>query len=126
MSRRQFRALRIEDLKLRVRLGYTATERARPQEVRVSAEFRFLSPPGSEKSDLLRETICYATLAEALRAHCESRPFKLVERLGAECLAIARGLAGRRAEVAVAVHKVRPPVKGLKGGTFYRCGDFLP
>lgn len=121
-----FHSLRLEDIRLQVRLGCLPDERERPQEVRLAVEFRFDREPSCLKSDRLEETICYARLCEALRAHCESREFKLIERIGYEAYGIARELAGPGVKVAVRAHKVRPPVEALLGGAISTCGDFAP
>lgn len=117
--------LRLEGLSLPVRLGCEAEERAIPQEVRITAEFRFEHPLKAEYSDDLGDTVCYAEVCDALRALCCSREFKLIERMGAECLAVIRTIAGDGVRIALTVHKVRPPVEGLTGGAIYTCGDFL-
>jgi dihydroneopterin aldolase len=116
-------SLRMEGLALRVRLGCSEEERSSPQEVRVSVEFRFKQAQVAMDSDSLEETICYGRVAEALR-RLEQREFRLIERLGAAAYAEAREAAGGRAELALTVHKLHPPVAGLTGGALFRCGDF--
>lgn len=119
-----FHALRLEDIRLQVRLGYEDSERERPQEVRLTVEFRSETHLSDLKSDQLEGTICYERICAALAAHLESREFKLIERVAAEGYAIARELAGPGARVALRAHKVRPPIARLLGGAFYTCGDF--
>ncbi len=119
-----YHSLSIEDLTLQVRLGCTAEERWRPQEVRLSVEFRFEGAPGGFTSDRLDETVCYARVSDALKAHIESREYHLIEKIAADAYRISKEIAGRETGVALVAHKVRPPVTGLSGGTKYRCGDF--
>jgi dihydroneopterin aldolase len=121
----QFRALRVENLSLNVRLGCTIEERSRPQEVRITYEFRYRAPLRGETTDDIDDVVCYAAACEALRKHCETGEYKLIERLAVECLGILyRSIAGKKALVAIMIHKVRPPVSGLLGGATYSCGDF--
>jgi dihydroneopterin aldolase len=125
-----FATLKLKDLILAVRLGCGEVERAQPQEVRVSVEFRFKKNITSIKSDNIDETVCYAKAAAAIREHCESREFKLIERLGFEIYEVmGRVLSESRSlhepvEVAVTVHKVHPPVERLEGGSWFSYGDF--
>lgn len=123
-NRLAFNALRIEDLSLSVHLGCTAEERAVAQEIRATVELRFLEIPKGTTTDSLQDTVCYAQISEAIRKHCESREFQLVERIGYEVYGIVRELTGPNVEVGISIHKVRPPVENLRGGIFYRCGDF--
>ena len=121
-----FHALRLNDLVLALNLGCTAEERSVAQEVRVSLSFRFHEPPTAEFSDALDDTICYARLSSMIQSHCAKREFNLIERVAQEIFTLVREYSGPRAAVAVSIHKVRPPVPALAGGTVYQCGDFLP
>ena len=119
-----YHSLFLEDLKLSVRLGCTADERAVPQEVRLSVEFRFENAPGGYQSDRLEETVCYAQVSQALKRHIETREYNLIEKIAADGYRIVKEISGAGAMVAFVAHKVRPPVEGLLGGTKYRCADF--
>ena len=120
----QVQALRIDDLAVGARIGWTADERAVEQEVRFSVELRFANAPLGTSTDELAETVDYGELANDLKALCASGEFRLIERLGAEALAVTRRRAREAKAVAVRVRKVRPPVPGLLGGASYSCGDF--
>lgn len=119
-----YHALRLEDIRLQVRLGCLEEERIHPQEVRLTVEFRFDQEPSFLKSDMLEETICYVKVTEALARHCEAREFKLIERVAYEAYRIAREFAGSGVTVALRAHKIRPPVEKLTGGASFVCGDF--
>jgi dihydroneopterin aldolase len=124
-SRRpRFHALRVQDLVLQVHLGCSAEERAKPQEVRVTLEFRFTEPPGGAVSDKIEEALCYAEVCTAVRRLTDSSEYCLIERLASEIYGVAAEMAGPAAQTAVRVHKVRPPVADLSGGSVYVCGDF--
>ena len=125
-------ALRIEDLSLQVKLGCLPEERAQTQEVRFTVIFRFAHAPRGAATDEITDTICYAEISEVLRTLCASDEFKLIERLGIEAynklrefLNAARG-DHKQTKLALSVHKVKPPVVGLLGGSHYECGDFYP
>ena len=117
-------SLELTDLGLWVHLGCMAEERATPQEVRLTVTLRFHEAPKGCVTDELSETICYAEIAEGLKDHADSREFNLIERLAFASYAIVRKIAGAKAEVQIRVHKVRPPVPTLLGGSSYQCGDF--
>ena len=116
--------MHIRDLKLLTRLGCTAEERSVPQEVRTHVELRFASAPKGAVSDDLEDTICYARISAALRQHVQDREFNLVERMAGEFYGIVKKIVEGRAEIAVTVHKVRPPVIDLLGGVEFRIQDF--
>lgn len=119
-------ALQIRDLSVQVHLGCTAEERSLKQEVRLSIEFRFSEPPVGALTDSLQDTICYAEASKLLRQHCEQGEFQLIERIGAECYSLLKEFTGgKNAEIALHVHKVKPPVENLLQGTHFRCGDFF-
>lgn len=119
-----FNALGVESLGLSVRLGCSREERLQPQEVRVSVEFRFPEAPLGTQTDALEDTICYAKVSRVIQQHCESREYQLVEKIAHEIYGLLRVLSGSSVEIGISVHKVRPPVENLRGGTFFRCGDF--
>jgi dihydroneopterin aldolase len=116
--------LLLNDLSFQVHLGCGIDERRQTQEVRVSVELRFETPPRGTHSDELAETVCYARLAESISTHCQGREFQLVERLATDLYDVARGVAGPTVRIGLSLHKVRPPVAGLLGGAVYRVADF--
>lgn len=95
-----------------------------PQEIRVSVEFRFAQEPPGAARDELAGTLCYAKACGLVRELCEGREFLLIEKIAVEAYARLREWAGPGVQVALSVHKVRPPVEGLLGGSRYRLGDF--
>jgi dihydroneopterin aldolase len=115
----------LEDLSLQVRLGCSESERATPQEVRLTVELRFEGAPKAIFSDDLNETICYAKISEALKKRLQSREYKLIEKMAADAFETVYEFSQAQAQIGIAVHKVRPPVEFLKGGSWYKCGDFL-
>ncbi len=117
--------LRVHDLSLNVNLGVRAEERAVPQEVRVSLELRFASPPMAEQTDELADAICYSALCKHLRRVASAKEYGLIEHLAAASLEVLQTHLEGRATIALKLQKVRPPIEGLLGGTSYTTGDFL-
>lgn len=105
-------------------LGCSKAERSKTQEVRVSVEIRFFKCPRGALTESLDDTICYATMSESIKRHCESREFSLVERMGYEIYGLVRETVGSTADLGISVHKMHPPVESLRGGVIFRCGDF--
>lgn len=118
-------ALVLDELVLWLHLGCTVEERAMTQEVRVSVEFRFHETPAGATSDRLEDTVCYARVSSAIQEHCGAKHFNLIERIGREVYEVARAVSGPGVDIGVSIHKVRPPVQAIRGGTRFRCGDFL-
>jgi len=120
----RFNSLMLKDLVLAVRLGCSEEERAHPQEVHVNIELRFPTSPVALTSDKLEDTVCYAKISNAIGKHCEVREYLLIERLAAEIYLLTKEISGPEISLDITVHKVRPPVDKLRGGTFFRCSDF--
>lgn len=113
-------SIHIRELSLLVKLGCSAEERARPQEIRVSAELRFHEAPQGVASDELSGTICYGKICEAFRRHVEGKEFHLIEKLAGDFRKIMEQIVEGRAATMVCVHKVAPPIQGLLGGVEFR------
>ena len=95
--------LRIRELAVRCRVGVTAAERAKPQELLVTVTLHAdLSRAG--RSDRLGDSIDYKALKLKILALAEKQSFKLIERLAQEIADLA--LADDRVEqVDVVVQK---------------------
>ena len=90
--------LEVPAIRLEVRLGCEAAERALPQAVDIELRIRFADLPAACWTDELADTVCYAELAALLREHCAQREFRLIERLALELSGVVRALpAGRGA-----------------------------
>ncbi len=117
-------SLLIQDLSLQIKLGCLQEERSSPQEVRINLEFRFPKPPIAVQSDNLEDTVCYAKISSALQSYCEDKEFKLIEKLAHDLKYVVENIVGNDLAISLTVHKVKPPVQNLLGGTFYRIADF--
>lgn len=97
-----------------------------PQEVRVSVELRFAKAPKAVTTDELTDSVCYAQISEGIRAKCEAQgmEYRLIERMAYDIYDVVREIAGSGTKIGVIVHKVRPPVENLRGGSVFCCGDF--
>ncbi len=124
-GRLSFHAIRLRELVLRVHLGCTHEERAKPQEVRISVELRFETAPQGTITDALEDTICYGKISDEIRKCCETREYQLIEKMGYDAYGTVRELTGEEVAIGISVHKVRPPIENLLGGAYFRCGDFV-
>jgi 2-amino-4-hydroxy-6-hydroxymethyldihydropteridine diphosphokinase len=110
--------LRIDDLRLPIHLGVGAEERATSQEVAFSVSISFASKPPACEDDEIGGTVDYVQVCDLLAAICASQEFKTIEYLAQVAFdRISRLLAGWGCAVNVEVHKCRPPISGLHGGT---------
>ena len=106
--------LRIQDLAVRCRVGVTAVERAKPQEVLVTVTMH-ADLSKAARSDRLGDSIDYKALKLKILALADKRSFKLIERLAQEVANLA--LAERRV--------LRVDVRVQKPGAlrFARCSE---
>ncbi len=115
--------LELRDLVLGIHLGCTEDERRRPQDVSFSIFFRFLKQPSACQTDRLEDTICYARVRDLLEQETRDREFQLIEYLGQEIFRRLKGAFGDEALICLQVHKLKPPVLNLRGGSLFRIGD---
>lgn len=111
---------------MRVRIGWSPEERARPQDVDLDVAIRFPALPTACETDALDDTVSYAALIGAARELCERGEYKLLERLAAELFARLRSELPSGAELWLRVTKLRPPVDSLRGGASFSLGDWEP
>ena len=114
----------IKQLSLFVHLGRSLAERRTLQEIRFSIEMEFPEAPKAEATDSLKDTLCYKEVCETLRIFVKDRQFHLIEKLAGKSLSVLHktypSILFR-----LTLHKTSPPVKGLKGGVSYTCGDIF-
>lgn len=94
------------------------------QEIQFSIEMEFPEAPKAETTDSLEHTLCYKEVCEILRSFVKGRQFHLIEKLAWESLLVLRK-KHPFIRFRLTLHKTTPPVKGLKGGVFYTCGDIF-
>ena len=118
--------LEVPAIRLQVRLGCEAAERAVPQAVEIELRVRFADLPAACWTDELADTVCYAELASLLRAHCAGREFRLVERLALELSGLMRACLPDGARLTLTVVKLAPPVPELVRGVRFTIDDRCP
>lgn len=77
---KQLDRLRINELRVRSRVGVTAEERRLPQEVLVTVTLH-ADLSRSCRSDRLQDTLDYVAVKKAILAVCEAKSFRLIERM---------------------------------------------
>lgn len=112
-------SLRLERLRLAVRLGCEAPERSNPQAVEVSLYVRFPVEPAACRTDQLQDTLCTARLCAALRAAGETGERALLEHLAQRLHDAVRSLLPAAAQLDLHVTKLAPPIAGLRGGATF-------
>jgi dihydroneopterin aldolase len=116
--------LELRSARLRVHLGCSVRERARPQDVDLDVAIRFEEAPAGCETDELKDTVCYAELTEAARQVCHQREFRLIEKLASEIYRRLRYEVPPGADLWLRVTKCQPPVPGLRGGVSFSLGDW--
>lgn len=116
-------SLEVPAIRLDVRLGCQADERAVPQGVEIALRIRFADLPAACWTDDLADTVCYAELAAALREHCATREFRLVERLALELAGVVRARLPEGARLTLTAVKLAPPVAELVRGVRFTIDD---
>ena len=106
--------LRIRDLLLRCRVGVTAAERHKPQDVLVTVTLH-ADLATACRSDRLGDSVDYKALKLKILAEAERHAFKLIERLAERIATIA--LADRR------VQRVEVVVQKPGALRFARCSE---
>ncbi len=115
--------LEVEAIRLHVRLGCQAAERAAAQAVDVNVVIRCAALPAACWTDELEDSVCYAELATLLREHCAPREFRLVERLALELHGLVRSRLPKGARLALTVTKLAPPVAELERGVRFTIDE---
>lgn len=115
--------LQICDLILNVRLGCSAEERERAQEVRLNLEIQFTSIPEACSSDNLGETVCYAEITQILKDVIQEKEYQTVEHLAFNCLQTIRQKVPQTLPMHLTVHKVKPPLALPNKGVVFHLSE---
>lgn len=110
--------IRIERVRVDVRLGWPAEERATPQPIELDIELTFRAPPRATETDELGDTVCYDEIVRSLRARLRNHEVRLLERLAAQCAHWVRELAPDLNAVAVTARKLQVPVHEVGHAAF--------
>lgn len=115
--------LEVSNYIVQVQLGCTPAEQAMPQEVRFTVLVQFSTAPKGEENDQLDNTLCYAQICEHILKTSQEKKYHLIEHLCSQVYKSLKKLVDSSTRMQVCVHKVRPPVEHLAGGTRYTVGD---
>ncbi len=117
--------LRVNRIRLGVRLGCEKEERAQAQHVEV--DLAFYSPALAEPSHADKgDFICYDKLSHALEAMCKGKEFRLIEYLCLQIYDKARSMAPADVKISVCVTKCQIPVSFVLGGASFSYTDLPP
>lgn len=117
--------LRVNRIRLGVRLGCEKEERAQAQHVEVDLAFyapELAEPSLADKGDF----ICYDKISNALDAMCKGKEFRLIEYLCVEMFNKVRSMAPQEVKIALTVTKCQIPVSFVLGGASFSYTDLPP
>ncbi len=114
--------LEVHQARIKVKLGCSPQERAMPQDVDVSLRMAFAELPPGCKTDRLEDSVCYAKLYAQMKQVAERQEYALIEKLAKDLYDQIQGLVPVDCLIWLRVHKLRPPVDGLLGGTAFEMG----
>ncbi|MEI8055626.1 MAG: dihydroneopterin aldolase [bacterium] len=77
-------ALILENLKLKLSIGVTKTERDKKQTILLQIKIIFHKPPLACVTKKVSDTICYAMLIKKIQKFCRNKKFILIEELGTQ------------------------------------------
>jgi dihydroneopterin aldolase len=117
--------LSVEDYSVLCSLGCTAEERATLQEVRASVRIRFAQAPKACETDQLQDTLCYAEVCARIKQVVESKGYQTVEHLARAIVLRLETLISKDDVWSLKIHKVNPPIQGLRGGVTFELGHGL-
>lgn len=116
----------IRDFRLKLKLGWSAAERRRPQPVRFDVELRFPKPPRACRTDRLADTVCYDEATRRLVTALARREFRLLEHLAQEASRVLRQALPKGARLKLEVTKLKPPIRKLAGDVRFFLSDWEP
>lgn len=102
-----------------VHLGCLPEERERTQKVKVAIKVGFSSPPNTCESDDIKETPCYAEMAQILAMTFKEKHYRTIEHLGlVSYQQIQKYLKNydNASKVQLRIDKVKPPVDSITSG----------
>lgn len=114
-------AIKLNQLKLMVQLGWPDAERMSLQPIFVDFKIRFLNVPNACQTDVLDDTFCYDSLVTFFKTEVAKRQFRLIEHLGAYLYQLAKN---RLTEHAITICLTKqPPIADLTNGVSFYYGD---
>lgn len=111
-------SLRINQLELKVNLGWRDKEQLEPQAIMCDIVIYFAQEPHATHSDELKDTICYDDLVKKIRSKISTKKYRLIEHLTKEIYNVVEEQLPPLAKTQVNVTK-KPKIAGLLGGVTY-------
>jgi FolB domain-containing protein len=108
--------MQLKDFSYLVHLGCSESERAHPQEVRLSFDIEYAIAPQVCFSDSIEEGLCYSQLNDKLTEILEVEHFKTLEYLAFKALNLILAACPPGINVVVRAHKVKPPIRRFTQG----------
>lgn len=111
----------LNDFQTVVHLGVTNEERAQKQKVSWYLVIFNEQLPKACLTDELSDTICYEEISDLLIKVSESKAYKLIEHLCYEAYLCIKEKYNTK--IILKIHKVKPPIINLYGGTEFIIND---
>ena len=124
MSNPVYSQLNLNEFELKLHLGWPEQERQTTQVVAITIKIRFSKTPTACDNDQLDDTICYDTLLTAIKSHCQTKIYRLIEHLACDIYNLLKTKQAQPANYLVRVHKIKVPIDGLNGGATFNYGDW--
>lgn len=118
-------SLKINQLELKVFLGWPSEERKRTQKVFLDIELLGIDFTSACHSDDLGDTVCYDELSQKIKKFVKGRQFKLIEALCMQIFELLKGEISENISLKVVVTKPKVPVEGLHGGSTFTVEDSI-
>lgn len=114
--------LAIKKLALSVNLGWRTQERKDEQNVFLECDIYFATPPKGCETDHLDDSVCYAKMIDAVRAHITDKHYRLIERLACDIHAVGKAFLSPQDKLLIRIIKY-PKIGGLTDGVAFEFGD---
>jgi len=108
--------LKLQNLKLPIRIGCTDEERATEQFISVNINIFFPTPPKGCLTDNIKDTVCYAAITKILDNAIAHHEFQLIEHLGHKIYQLIKS-SHPKLKITVEVSK-KPPIAHLNTVSF--------
>lgn len=117
--------LTVNEYSIECILGCYPEEKEQFQEVLASIKIAFQEPPQTIETDLISNTLCYAQLCCEIKRIALEKHFNTIEHLSWEIYRHLQSIIPRECRWYLRLHKVDPPLEGLKNGVSFQIGDLI-
>jgi FolB domain-containing protein len=106
--------LDLNDLRYMLKIGCSKEERSLPQEISISINIEFSSPPLGCEDDNIKNTICYDNLSKEIENFIKLKEYQLIENL---CYELHKYLKDKlKSKITVSILKKPALMINLIGG----------